>query len=291
MASNVEKHIKNLKLTYGSELYFKNIDTQYKNWIENVNSETDKRILNDLFFNIKFFSKVDLKKILRKKLELIKKENDGLRDAAIVPIVPPEGRYCGANELIGLIKEIDKEEQLNDNEFLPYKDSILNDLSYTESVSTIILVDDISGTGETFSKFIDGNIQFLVDKKVIFLFIGVTRRALEILSEVQKENDQIDITFDYGEIFEKVSATDILSKKKFSQLIEIEKKLWKSKKSKYILGYKRSELLVLFSHNIPNNTISSLWFKSNDSPIWNNLFTRIAAPSRKRQNYTNKKRG
>lgn len=282
-----DEYIRALKKNYSNELYFKNIDLKYEKWLENVSLETEKRVLEKLFFNLKFYSKIELKEILKKKLEEIMSKYDGLKDAAIIPLTPTEGRYSGANELIGLIKEIDREENLNGNTFIPYKDTILNDIIYSKSMNTLILVDDISGTGGTVKKFIQENRDYLNGKNIVLLFVGVTTVALsKIEADLQCEAFETTEIY-YGEEFEKLSTNKVLTQTEYELLHKIESNLWN--KNTFILGYMQSELLIVFSHNTPNNTISSVWFESEYNPCWNSLFKRITLPNKKRQNYSNKK--
>lgn len=288
----IDKHLENLKIKHINELYFKDIETRYYDWIKNVDDKIAVNTLNKLFYNIKFYSKIELKKVLKEKIEIIGEENGGLNNVAIIPLAPKEGRFSGANELISLIKEIDREEQYNDKEFLPSKNTILNDLKYIRSNQIVVIVDDISGSGGTLSKYIKNNIEVLVNNKIIFLFIGVTKQAKESFREIQNEYSTLNLNLTYEEEFEKVSSIGFLTEDEYSQLKNIEESLWKTKNNRFVLGYNQSELLIVFSHNIPNNTVSNLWHKSEENPPWNNLFKRfsISRKDRKHQNYTNKKR-
>ncbi|QBP40156.1 phosphoribosyltransferase-like protein [Paenisporosarcina antarctica] len=282
--------ITRVQKTYSDERYFKEIDSKYRSWIENVRASDDKKILNNLLCNIRFFSKTEIKSILEGEISKLKESYDGLNDVVILPLNPINGRYNGSNELVSLIKEIDIEAQFNGTRLLPYRDSIINDLQYAKAYNTLIFVDDISGTGGTARKFINSHYAELKGKKVIFLFLSVTEQAIKEFNTLTVEYNEAHIEFIYYIKLEKLSAINILSTAQYARLSNIEEGLW-GKNHNNILGYKNSELLVLFSHNIPNNTVSCLWYFSEVNPKkWNRLFTRITAPNRKRQNYSNSKR-
>lgn len=281
MADSMEVHIEKLEKEFGNELYYKNISERYKNWNGNVHTVEDKAILDKLFTNLKFYSKLEIKDILSKKIKDLKAEYQDLERSSILPLTPIDGRYSGSNELIGLIKEIDVEYQHMGSRLLPYKNSILTDLNYTDGIDVLIFIDDISGTGNTLSKFIEHHQKLLEQKKVIFFFLAVTSVALERISCLKIEYPHLEIEVLYEHELKKVSELNILSSDEFHSLLKLESSLWK-KDNNNIMGYAKSELLVLFSHNIPNNTLSNLWIPENKK--WKRLFTRITAPPRKQQN-------
>lgn len=282
--------ISRVKTEYADEMYFKDIDSKYGKWINNLISKEEKDILNNLFYHLRFFSKVEMKNILGIEIRKLKENYEGLNSAVLVPLTPIDGRYNGSNELLSLVKEIDREEQFKGSRLLPYRDSIINDIKYAEDYKTLIFIDDISGTGGTVRKFIKFHYESMKNKKVIFLFLTVTQQAINEFINLKREYNEAEIEFLYCLELEKISAINILSTDEYNLLFSIEERLW-GKKNKNILGFKQSELLALYSHNIPNNTVSSFWYYSEEKPEkWNRLFTRITAPNRKMQNYANAKK-
>ena len=282
--------ISRIKTEYTDEIYFKDIDSKYEKWINNVVSEGEKDILNNLFCNLRFFSKVEMKSMLEIEIRKLKEKYKDLTGAVLVPLTPIDGRYNGSNELLSLVKEIDREEQFNGSRLLPFRDSIINDIKYAEDYKTLIFIDDISGTGGTVRKFINFHYEAMKNKKIIFLFLTVTQQAISEFKSLEREYNEADIEFIYCLELKKLSAINILSTEEYKRLYGIEERLW-GKNNKNILGFEKSELLVHYSHNIPNNTVSSFWYYSEKEPEkWNRLFARITAPNRKMQNYSNAKK-
>ncbi|MCY8343499.1 hypothetical protein [Bacillus haynesii] len=290
MKDRITKYLDEVNEKYVDELYFKDFNNKFNRWIENVNDESDKKILCELLMNLKFFSRVEIKSELRKKIFELKSSNDDFKETIFIPLTPAQGRYSGANEIIQHIKEIDREEKIKESELLPYGDSIRTDIVHTIDISNLIIVDDISCTGGTVKKFINANSNLLEGKKVIIMLLVVTDEALEFFDTLKKQYSNIQFEFTFCEKLDKLSSLKLLSSDQYNRLISIEENLWGGKKE-FVLGFKRSELLVLFSHNIPNNTVSSFWFTSQHNPNkWVHLFKRITAPKRESVNYRNKKR-
>ncbi|MEH6961528.1 phosphoribosyltransferase-like protein, partial [Bacillus altitudinis] len=272
MDETIKGYLTQVESEFGHEMYYKDIKLKHNHWIKNVNLKNDRDILNKLFYNLRFFSKLEIKGVLCEEIKRLKSLHNNLEQAAILPLSPVDGRYSGSNELISLIKEIDVEEQMNRGRLLPFRDSILNDLKYTKDIETLIFVDDIAGTGGTLEKFVKCHSKSLEGKKVIFIFLTATRAALDKFSAIQEKYKEIDFEFIHYHELKKVSSINILSKEEYKRLFDIEEDLW-GKGNNNILGFKQSELLVLFSHNIPNNTISNFWHPSEEK--WKRLFTRI----------------
>ncbi|WP_042346796.1 phosphoribosyltransferase-like protein [Bacillus massiliigorillae] len=290
MDGKMVEYLQKVKADYDDELYFKDIDSKYREWIQNVTSGTDKKILNELFYNLRFFSKKEIKSLLKEKMIVFKKDNNNFNTTALLPLTPIDGRYSGSNEMISLVKELDMEEQVKGTRLLPYRDSIINDIKYADDSNTLIFIDDISGTGGTVRKFVNYHHKKMQGKKIVFLFLAVTEQAIDEFNSLSKCYTEIEIEFVYCFELKKLSAIEILSKEEFDQLYSMEEGLW-GENNRNILGYEQSELLVLFSHNIPNNTVSSFWYYSDKDPDkWKRLFVRITAPNRRKQNYSNKKR-
>lgn len=300
MEDTLEDYLFQIQKIYGEERYFRNLNTIYDTWINNVKTDKDKDVLNLLFQKFKFYSKKELKTILSNKLheEIYPKIN--LEDAALIPLVPIDGRNSGSNELIGLINELYREEEISkrvegtnkeiDKSILPYKDFSLTNLDSASSYKTIIIIDDIMGTGDTLEKYIKYNYDKLLEKEIKFLYIAVTEEGLAVLKEIKNEYTELNIELIYNDLLEKVSKSKILNNDEYRRLTEIEKKVNKKGK-KFILGYKGSELLVIFSHNVPNNTIRSFWW---DDRGWRPLFLRFSNNDRKNrkvQNYINRQGG
>ncbi len=282
------KTIEEFADTYKDERYFTDFLERYPSWIENVETDEERTILSKIVVKMTFFSKVDIKRNLRDKILHYKLIYNELEKSHILPMISENRRHNGAYELIQQIVELDKESYYRGEELLPYKDTVIYDVrEIREDVDTIIIVDDICGTGGTLEKFLEKNKDYFLNKKLIILFFVVTKVAEEKFEKLKIQYKGLEI--DYIQIEDKLYNSEYLSEKEFEILRNIERSLW-NQGSKNILGFRDSQLLIGFSHNIPNNTISSIWYKPalGRRDNWNELFTRYTKknrPQRKAQNY------
>lgn len=146
----------------------------------------------------------------------------------------------------------------------------------TENTESLILVDDFLGTGDTAVLFWESPIiQNIIKNSQIKLYYMVLS-ALEIGLNKVKANTNFKIICPqiFGEEYRVFSNSSFI----FPQ----EEKKESAKKvcefygnnlegGKYALGYKGSEALLGFHHNIPNNTLPVIW---SDKKGWFPLFPR-----------------
>lgn len=146
----------------------------------------------------------------------------------------------------------------------------------TENTESLILVDDFLGTGDTAVLFWESSIiQNIIKNSKIELYYMVLS-ALEIGFNKVKANTNFKIICPqiFGEEYRVFSS--------FSLVFPQEEKRGSAKKvcefygnnlegKKYALGYKDSETLLGFHHNIPNNTLPVIW---SDKKGWASLFPR-----------------
>lgn len=283
--------------THVNELYFKDFNKKYDSWINNVSEVVEKNVLNKLLLKMNFISKNKYKEFLKNYLLHYMVETDNYKNFVIIPMISKNRKKNSSYEVMGYISEIDKElEMMEDIELFPDEDTLSYDIAFIEKddLETIIIVDDICGTGGTLNKFIKEHKSFMQGKKIIILFCVVTVVALEKIRDIVSENDDLNIRVDFFILEEKISDSKYLNDEEYKTLIKIESSLWK-RKNNNILGYKKSELLVGFSHNMPNNTLSSFWYSDEQGKMkgWNTLFKRFTKKgrlNRKEENYDNAKK-
>jgi hypothetical protein len=143
---------------------------------------------------------------------------------------------------------------------------IYNKLKY---IDTVVFIDDFSGTGNTIKKFLKITAEMVKDKQVIVFVIHVTERAKKIINDSFEEfgykNAKLKFENESKSFFEKYEEF----KDQRNRLLTFEQDILESK---HPLGYKKTEALVTFYRNCPNNTISSYWWNENEQ--WNALFQR-----------------
>ena len=146
-----------------------------------------------------------------------------------------------------------------------YCDSV-NDIDekYWDNISKVVYVDDCSGTGEQFTKFIIRQKKSFQNKQIILVVIEAVEDAKRyIKNELGK----------YGVNVEVVAYTT--KKKALKNMVEKEKNMFYEMSQKqeifkdYILGFEDAEALMAFYNNTPNDTLGLFWFVSEkNNPIF-----------------------
>ncbi|MFE8701551.1 hypothetical protein ACFYKX_13180 [Cytobacillus sp. FJAT-54145] len=278
---NLDKIINSFIEKYGEEeIYTKNLYTKVSDWLKNTDDSEIKLILIDLLSDFRFYSKIEIKQILHKQLiESLKIVN--IDTTNIIPLITKDGRANSSSDLIHLLKELDKEHDLE-----LYRDTIINDVKYIkEDITDVILFDDISGTGNTIINYFKENTDSFLGKNIILNLISITNTAKDALNGFF-ENNNLTVELRFEHEYEKVFINHPrLNDDHLNILKDFEKEIWG--KDGNILGYNDSQLLVGFSHNIPNNTISSFWYHPDFNgkiQNWNTLFRRYTKKKRPKQN-------
>lgn len=119
-----------------------------------------------------------------------------------------------------------------------------------ENISKVVFVDDCSGSGETFIKFLGRQKQDFSGKLIILLTIEMMKEAERVIKDFAKTNG-LWIECIYYNLQDKAlkvfSSTEVDEFVQLSQSREINKN--------EIKGYKFSEALMAFYNNTPNNTL------------------------------------
>ncbi|HFL3266022.1 TPA: hypothetical protein ACG3I4_001964 [Clostridioides difficile] len=288
--NNIDRIVENFIKKYGEETYYtKNIKEKLLNWINNTEDIEIKNILLELFNEFRLFNKLEIKQIMKEQLiECLGCVNINSTNICHFPSI--ENKYNSSSEMIPLIREIDREEQ---NKYL-YKDTIIHGIQeISDDIEYIIFFDDISGTGGTITKSLEKNLKFIEDKKIYINLIAITEAAEKKIELFKKKNNTLDICIKYKYKFGKAfSYMERLDSNHEHKLYQFEENIWGNNNNN-ILGYKDSQILIGFEHNIPNNTISSFWFSSKmvEKEIqWNPLFYRYTQKKRPKKNQKNQNR-
>jgi len=143
---------------------------------------------------------------------------------------------------------------------------IYNKLKY---IDTVVFIDDFSGTGDTIKKFLKIIAEMVKDKQVIVMVIHVTDKAKKTINDSFEEfgykNAKLYFENESKGFFE--NYEDLKDQR--NRLLKFEEE---TLGSKHPLGFKKTEALVTFYRNCPNNTISSFWWNENED--WRALFQR-----------------
>lgn len=268
--------IKEFIKKYGEEEYYlQNIETKFNDWLENTNEEELKKLLIQLFNEFRFFSRLEMKEIMKKQLKQTLLSH-AIEELIIFPLPSSDNKTNSSNELTMWIREIMREENIS---FYPETiETTIENLKNYSHISTFIFFDDISGSGGTVIKFLKKYKSYLLNKKVVIHLIVVTEEALNKINHFLKNEPQLNVLIIKECKYTKFFLNHPTLKKKDEELLRnFETEIW-GKGSKQILGFNNGQLLLGFSHNIPNNTFSCVWYDSDfegEKKIWSPLFKRI----------------
>ncbi|WP_339238866.1 hypothetical protein MKX40_30525 [Paenibacillus sp. FSL R5-0517] len=284
---NNEEIIKKFIEKYGEEEYFLiDIKDKFYKWIDNTESEVVREILIQLFSEFEFFPKTEVKRLLLKQLSEILHSNS-LDDIAIFSLPSQSGKTNSSDEMTMLIREIVREHGIQIYEETIKKN--IEDIEDDEYIKIAVFFDDISGSGKTITDFLREYKEKLDGKKIIINLLAATDSALQAIEQYRsKENLDIQVKVEktYGKIF---TEHPTLKDDKRILLSKFEEEIW-GKGNRNIMGFKDSQLIIGFYHNIPNNTLSSFWYHSDFGKLkeWNTLFKRFTLPKRgkNKQNFT-----
>lgn len=120
-------------------------------------------------------------------------------------------------------------------------------------IDTIVFIDDCCGSGKTFTDFIKSHIPVLKKKKIVYAVVHIMKAAV-LKIEQFKLDKQMDISVVYCKISEKAFSEKVLADKKVI-FAEASKNVGIVNDNDDIFGYKKTEMLIAYYNNTPNNTI------------------------------------
>ena len=152
--------------------------------------------------------------------------------------------------------EYQKLNDISKDVIYPNFNDIIKIMEYVDDIKNIVFIDDFSGTGKTFLDFVKKYLEHLRNIHVYFLVVHIMENALNKIIKFAESNG-MNVTVLYisctSKAFSKME--DLRDKKK--EFIRESANLGIS--GKYILGYDKSEALVAFYNNTPNNTFGVFW--------------------------------
>lgn len=120
-------------------------------------------------------------------------------------------------------------------------------------IDTIVFIDDCCGSGKTFTDFIASHLSVLEKKKIIYAIVHIMKDAVSKIEQF-KINKQIDISIVYCRISEKAFNDEMIAKKRMV-FEEASKNVGIVNVKDDIFGFKKTEMLIAYYNNTPNNTI------------------------------------
>lgn len=232
---------------------------KFEEWIDKFEKD-EKELLAKLLQKFNYYTKSNIEDIIRDlSAESIKKYGISNIDSVISVVRKEDGKYNSSYEywilhrvVSGLSKEI-------------YYDTI-DDIDESEwnNIKKVVYVDDCSGTGTQFVKFMKRQRKSFLNKQVILIVIEAVEEAkLYIKNELAKKGINIEII---------AYAT---KEKALKNMLGNEKRTFydmseKQRVSKdYIWGFDNAEALMSFYNNTPNDTLGLFWYPSEENkPIF-----------------------
>jgi hypothetical protein len=165
-----------------------------------------------------------------------------------------------------------------------------------EDIHNIVFIDDCSGSGDTFYKYLQRNKQLFVNKQVYLITVHIMEDAYNKIKGLEIESN-LKIKILYG-VIQKKAFAESLAELSCAEAERIY--INESKKNgiprNHILGYENSESLMAFYNNTPNNTLGFFWYDNDNhksifprqddvKPPW---YMKNKKKERNAQNYNNK---
>lgn len=241
-------------------------DDQINQALENFDEWTsgfekdEKELLINLLQKFDYYSRNNILVMMRElNLKIVKDYEISNEDSIISVVRKEDGKLNSSYEYWLLHRMVS-----GFNKGM-YYDSI-NDIadSYWDNINKVVYVDDCSGTGEQFTKFIKRQKKSFGNKQIILVVIEATEDATAYIKE---ELTGLGLNIDI------VAYTT--KEKALKNMVEKEKKLFYEMSQKrdihetYVLGYKNAEALMAFYNNTPNDTLGLFWFMSEkNKPIF-----------------------
>ena len=165
-------------------------------------------------------------------------------------------------------------------------------------IDNIVFIDDFSGSGKSFIDELKKNPERYKSKVVYFIVINVMYKALDEIQTYAKENNLEIIVLSavqQDKAFERSLFEDDIEAK--NMVVEMSKDLQIPKNDR--LGFEKSQALVAFYNNTPNNTLGFIRYDTEDYksifprkneyvPEWMRM--RKERLKRKQTNYNNAKK-
>jgi hypoxanthine phosphoribosyltransferase len=193
-----------------------------------------------------------------------------------LPMISPKGRFNHSYDMISCYQTANN---LGKEYFGTEIQEVINNYPLDKIVN-IVFLDDVIGTGKTIKNSLEHYRKYysklLDDKSIYVMTLEACESGIEFISNYSKEiNNQIRIltcnrhqkAFSVGYIFEGEEATAARN------IIEGYEVKITNNKEDFILGFNRSEALMAFFYDTPNNTLCIFWH-DNTKMNWTALFPR-----------------
>ena len=237
-------------------------DLKIKNWLDLFSNEEQKLLLK-LLYNYNYYDEKRIKRDLVDLDERLKESLGNDYEKYIFTGIEKEFGFSNSSLVLALFRY-----EANNNSIEP---NIVGLIKEDLIPKNIVVVDDYSGSGETFvtllSNWINVNPE-IANSAICFLVCHITKRAERYILDYAKQvGIQLKIVYiRYSE--EAFKNNIIFCGKELDQAKCVFEQLCKTKNvpANYLWGYKEVESLVSFYYSTPNNTLGIFW--EGDAPLF-----------------------
>lgn len=260
---------------------------KFDDWIKDL-EEDEQDILAELLEKFSYYPKgsvIDIIKNLNN--EAIKRFGISNRDSIVCVVRKADGKLNSSYEywmlhrnVSGLSKKIyyDTIDYIDDDDW--------------KNIKNVVFVDDCSGTGQQFGKFLKRQKKSFLEKQVILIAIEIMEEAIDYIKNYSDQSG-INIEIIYNTKKEKAFKHTKASVKKI--FFDMSKK--REIDANMTLGFQNAEALMAFYNNSPNDTLGLFWFpfgknipifprEKEEEPGWKQSYKK--KQERRRQQYESK---
>lgn len=219
-------------------------------WIKDFDEE-EKDILCNLLRKFNYYTYSNIFSIIKVLSdESIKKFLISNDNSVISVIRKKDGKLGSSSEYMLLHRQISG---LSKNIYYDSLDGIkTEEWNY---IKNVIFIDDCSGTGKTFVNFLKTQKKSFSDKRIILVVIEIMEEAQNYIQNYALQSGMNIEIFAY-DTKEKAFKNEKISVQ--NAFVEMSKK--HGVIESYIKGYDKTEALMAFYNNTPNNTLGLFWF-------------------------------
>ncbi len=280
MTFNIEELVTHCEGRWGSGEYLSTLGSDINEWLSKATME-EQEILIRLLENFDFYpnrkasqSLQIIHKQISERLQEIVGQDECIYDNVLFfPVTKKNGTKTSSHhmyDLYVLVNRITKyccKMDIN---------SVVNDSKKPfNNIDHLVFIDDMIGSGDTMKKFLKQTFEdypFLKEKKLYLIVLEACPGGINAIKKFAKPTE---IDFFYFKLHEKAFLEGFIFRadelKRAMNVIENLEIRISDDGGKHVFGYKKSEALMAFYHNTPNNTLSSFW-KSNSLVGWKPLF-------------------
>lgn len=243
-------------------------------WLSNFD-DSDQNLAIEILSKIDYYSYDRMLSVIQNNIDRILP--DSSRRCVFLPIGEP-GKSGGS--ILYLCQQVQKDKSV-------YVNNIEEALSFLRNPNHILVfVDDIIGSGNTFCNWLKGKVNTvglgdqlkeLIDQSRIKL---ISIAVLEYgKNKINSEYPQIEVLGEYTHKLFLKSGSIFGGYIKMKRMREFCYKYGIMVYRQCPLGYQNSQVLIVFSHTTPNNTLPIVWSNSNINgrrASWYPLFPRFA---------------